>query len=361
MLTHLSSSLPLSFLHDSSRPIRTTQIPEAALALDAIGPDAVTALLDWYCALQLREYRRIFRATDEAGQLDNVARRFAWFRRVLKQHEEEHASGFLPSWQPALALTGRFAEVTREDIKSVLIREKSNLQVSVLLEALSATTEFEQQTARKFSVTVAAILAANPKPVVAAPSGITIATQAAAESISSVFEPYLGLFVEAQDKALAELMAGYRRQGVTIAQPASDQGTTAAPASGQDQHHTVLPSSTELFYFYRQTLEQCARLSNREPFRDLCLVFRRYLRAYSDEVLRTALFKSEAASAFGRRSTSADGRANGQDLQKWCLVLNTADYCANTCSQLEGRLKEKICEEYREEVTLEPEREAFLG
>lgn len=356
---------PHSFLHDpSSPPIRATSLPDAAIALDAIGSQAVVSLLDWYCTLQLREYRRIFRATDEAGQLDNVARRFAWFRRVVKQHEEEHAAAFLPQWNTARALTGRFADVTREDLKSVLVRERSKLQVSVLLEALGATLEFEQQNSKRLNAPFSEIMAANPKPITAVPSGITLTTQSPADSVSSVFEPYLSLFVDAQDKALAELMTNYRRLGATIPRPSGEQGegtsTAAAGAGAPDQHHTVLPSSTELFYFYRQTLEQCARLSNREPLRDLFVVFRRYLRAYADDVLRAALFRQDLPSTM-RRSTSTDNRNNVQDLQKWCLVLNTAEYCANTCQQLEQRVGEKIHPDFREGVSLSTERDGFLA
>lgn len=360
----------LSFLQEagSTTPIRSTAVPDAALALDAIGSDAINALLDWYCALQLREYRRIFRATDEAGQLDNVSRRFAWFRRVVKQHDEEHSGGFLEGWQAAKALTARFADITREDIKSALIRERPKLQVTTLLEALQATMEYEAQASKRFGgVPFSQIYAANPRPVTAAgPSGITIAPAAAAtaaENISSVFEPYLGLFVEAQDKALAELMANYRRQGTTLPSQADITNNAGGPppASSPGSHPTVLPSSTELFYFYRQSLEQCSRLTNRSAFRDLITVFRRYLRAYGEDVLRAALLSARPPRPDGRRSTSlsTDTRTSVQDLQRWCLVLNTADYCANTCTQLEQRLKAKIHEEYKEQVTLEPDREVF--
>lgn len=81
------------------------------------------------------------------------------------------------------------------------------------------------------------------------------------------------------------MLATYRRTGASRAGAEED----AAAAGGANAHTTVLPSSTELFYFYRQTLEQCARLSNRGPFKDLCAVFAKYLRAYADEVLRAGL------------------------------------------------------------------------
>lgn len=322
-------------------------------------------MLDWYCSLQLREYRRIFRATDEAGQLDNVSRRFAWFRRVIKQHDEEHEVAFPEPWQAPRALTARFSDITREDVKSVLVRERAKLQVGTLLEALQATMEFELQSSKRFAAPFEEIMSSNPKPPTAGstgPSGISVVTssQTTAKNIASVFEQYLGLYVEAQDKALADLLANFRREGASIPDTAQQQtaGADAQPTQSQ-QHHTVLPSSTELFYFYRQRLEQCLRFSNREPFRDLCNVFARYLRAYADEVLRASLLARPEST--GRRSTSTDTRTSTQELVKWCLILNTADYCANTCQQLEQRLKDKIHEDYKDDITLEPNRELFAA
>lgn len=77
-------------------------------------------------------------------------------------------------------------------------------------------------------------------------------------------------------------------------------------AGGANAHTTVLPSSTELFYFYRQTLEQCARLSNRGPFKDLCAVFAKYLRAYADEVLRAGLTRYVKASECLLKPSTSD-------------------------------------------------------
>ena len=51
---------------------------------------------------------------------------------------------------------------------------------------------------------------------------------------------------------------------------------------------TVLPSSTELFYFYAQTLDQCASLSTGQPLYDLANLHKKWLRIYADEVLTMA-------------------------------------------------------------------------
>lgn len=347
------------FLYDPNRAVRSTNLPESALVIDAIGPEAKVALIDWYCSLQLREYRRIFRATDEAGQLDNVSRRFAWFRRILKIHEDEHAPAFPDHWKAERWLIRRFAEVTKEDLRSVLIREQSRLNVSTLMEALNSTLEFEAAMSRKYHTSF--------EELVTPPASGAQAQQQQQHMLSAIFDPYLGVFVEAQDRALSEMFIQYRRQGARVSHDGEQQagggfgGDNAfdpsnAPGAGGSNANgatTVLPSSTELFYFYRQTLEQCARLSNREPLRDLYEVYRRWLRVYAEDVLRSALQRQEPP----RRSI--DVRPNIGEIQKWCLVLNTADYCASTSSQLEEKLREKIHPDFKDTISLDEERDIF--
>lgn len=47
----------------------------------------------------------------------------------------------------------------RDDLKSVLAKAASGLQVGLLLEALQQTTEFEREIARKYSMPVSFLLA----------------------------------------------------------------------------------------------------------------------------------------------------------------------------------------------------------
>lgn len=63
---------------------------------------------------------------------------------------------------------------------------------------------------------------------------------------------------------------------------------------GEDQtikSPSILPSSTELFYFYRETLESCAKLSTKGTFMELCNVYKKWLKVYAEEVLGGALSK----------------------------------------------------------------------
>ncbi|GAA5975069.1 hypothetical protein JCM5350_004573 [Sporobolomyces pararoseus] len=319
-----------AFSNESTRAQMTARLSDACLVVDALGDDAKEALLRWYSLLLLRDYRRIFGSTSEAGQLDNISRRFAWFRRILKSHEDENGSLFPGHWNVGAVLAGSFSEVTKNDLKSVLSKASSTLDVNLLLESIAQTTEFERDMARKFSMSSESILDL---------SAIKYGGKDANSPITSIFEPHLGIFVDAQDKILSEMVQGFTSSRIS--------------SSPSDNPSAVLPSSTELFYFYREALDRCARLSVRQPLLDLCKVYRKWLKTYAEDVLNSALIK------YDRRS--GEGRPNVQELQTACLVLNTGEYCLETATQLEESLKEKIDLEFKDRVSLEAEKELFTG
>ncbi len=59
------------------------------------------------------------------------------------------------------------------------------------------------------------------------------------------------------------------------------EATSGAPEDDNAPPVLVLPSSTELFYFYAQTLDQCAQLFTGQPLYDLCSLFKKWLRIYA--------------------------------------------------------------------------------
>lgn len=109
-------------------------------------------------------------------------------------------------------------------------------------------------------------------------------------TLSSVFQPYLSIYVDSQDNRLSEMMNSYRRQGASLPRTSNSlDGAPDASTAAGEPHHTVLPSSTELFYFYRQTLEQCATLDRGETFEQLTKVYAKWLVRYREDVLRIGL------------------------------------------------------------------------
>ena len=113
----------------------------------------------------------------------------------------------------------------------------------------------------------------------------------------------------------------------------------------------VISSSTELFSFYRLTLGQCAKLSTGARLVELSKVFAKYLDQFAQQVLLYHVSE----------------RASGQTpskippLEDVVLVLNTADYCFNTCNQLEERIKSRIDPSFRSSIDLQSQADAFMS
>ncbi|KAI0358545.1 hypothetical protein OH77DRAFT_1420941 [Trametes cingulata] len=331
------------YMQDPAKPIKPSVVADACSVVDVLGQDVRTQFIDRYVALELKEYRRIFRATDEAGQLDNLSRRFAWFRRLLQTHETEQGRVFPAEWKVGWFLTAKFIEITRDDMTALLSKAGSKLTVKQLLDTLQETMEFESSIMRKFGTSVRELLKATTPPNATRPL----------KPITSAFEPHMGVYIDAQDKILSDMLAQYRgpksRSSLEATSVSSASDDAAPPV-------LVLPSSTELFYFYAQTLDQCAKLFTGQPLYDLCGLFKKWLRIYAEEVLVASMKKP---SALGRKSM--DTRYDVAELKNACTLINTADYCQTTALELEENIREKCDEAFKEKITLQDERDLFVS
>ncbi|KIJ51343.1 hypothetical protein M422DRAFT_157993 [Sphaerobolus stellatus SS14] len=343
----LESDFDAFYMQDPAKPVKPKVIMDAALVVDVLGEEVRNSLIDRFCSIELKEYRRIFRATDEAGQLDNISRRFAYFRRLLSTYDTDYARVFPAEWKVGCALAVKWNEVTRDDLAATLskVAVAKTLTVTLLLESLQQTTEFEVFLARKLGVSYTHMLT-ELAPILAIPNP---------KPMSSAFEPHMGVFVDAQDKALSDLLTPYRG---AKSRPSLDNTQTSAATSDSDNPPiTVLSSSTELFYFYAQNLDQCSKLSNKAMLADMFGVWGKWLRIYAEDVLMASMKRSEKE----KERRSMDGRANISQIKHAALIINTADYCQVTAQELEEKVKEKISEEYQEKVSLQAERDLFVG
>lgn len=330
----------LSFANDPSKPPDRAIVGPACQVIEVLGGDYRKHIIERYIQLQLQDYRRIFRSTDEAGQLDNVPRRYAWFRRVLKSHDEESGSLFPDSWEVSRLLVASFADSTRADLTNVLL--KTPPSVTVLLDALQATLDFEATYARRFGCSFEDIT--DRLDALNAPQQRF--------TISSAFDAHFGIFVDAQDKAIADTLGphrGMRSRASFEGVSNDDEGATAL----------VLPSSMELFHVYRAALDKCSQYTTGEPLQRLARVFAKWLKVYSDDVLLASMKKPAPADFLARRSV--EGRSDLAEVRNTCMVLNTAEYCLNTSVQLEDLVKEKIKPELADSISFQDERDGFNG
>ncbi len=109
----------------------------------------------------------------------------------------------------------------------------------------------------------------------------------------------------------------------------------------------VIPSSTELFSFYRLALAQCAKLTTGVRLVELTSTFAKHLDQYAQQVLLHFLTE----------------RSSGQGLpiEDIILALNTADYCHTTCTQLEEKIRNRVDEELKARIDLQSQADAFMG
>lgn len=304
---------------------------EACLVADALGDNAKSRLITWYVNTELREYRQVFRGNDEAGNLDNIGRRYAWFKRMLKTHEDEHAVIFPPHWRVNEMLAMAFCDGTREDFKGIL--EKSmrradghKIDVNLLLSCLQETMDFESSLEKRFTSEL-------PRASIDTLSSSDDRTQNFNGSISVAFEPYLSLWVESQDKTLATMIPKYK-SGPLV------------PEDEEFSPNAVIPSAIELFQVYKVTLSQCAKLSTGERLFDLSKILAKYLEEYAQQVLLGIL---------------QNGGPQGPPLQDTILVLNTADFWHTNTNQLEDSIKKRIDPELAAKIDLSSQADAFLG
>lgn len=303
---------------------------EACLVMDALGESAKSRLVTWYVNTELREYRQVFRGNDEAGSLDNIGRRYAWFKRMMKTHEDEHAAIFPAHWHVNEVLATAYCDGTRDDFKGILERSMRRtdgvkIDVNLLLSCLQETLDFEQSLERRFSN--------EPRASIDTLSSTEEKTYAFNGLISVAFEPYLSLWVDSQDKQLAAMIPKYKNQPLI---PEDDEFSSQA----------VIQSAIELFHFYKLTLSQCAKLSTAERLLDLSRILAKYLDEYAQQVLLHKLQAPGAASPA---------------IQDCILVLNTADFWHANTNQLEENIKKRIDQELVAKVDLSSQSDAFLG
>ena len=121
---------------------------------------------------------------------------------------------------------------------------------------------------------------------------------------------------------------------------------TSLEENTSENPSVVLPSSTELFYFYGQTLEQCSKLFTGKPLFDLSTLFRKWLRLYAEDVLTASLKRSltnyrhycsrltPSCRSSNQVRRSLDAKFDMNELKNACIVLNTAEYCQVTATEV---------------------------
>lgn len=128
------------------------------------------------------------------------------------------------------------------------------------------------------------------------------------------------------------------------------------PTDEEFSSSAVHAPSTELFNFYRLTFAQCAKLSTGSKLLDLSQIFAKYLDQYAETVLLKFLPPEKPGPI--SLTTTSSSQPSIEDLS---IVINTADYCHATTSQLSEKIKSRIASEFKSKVDFERQQDSFLG
>jgi len=199
LLEQICEDFELAFARGEVQNKRATLL-EACAVVESMGEHSKQRLINWYCNTQLREYRQVFRGSEEAGSLDNISRRYSWFNRILRTYDAEHAVLFPKEWIVNEMLANAFCESTRDDYKGILqrsMRRNDGLQpdVKLLLSCLQETLDFEYSLERRFG-------SGDQRTSLDSQTSATKVDRHVgfSQAISTAFEPYLGIWIESQDR-----------------------------------------------------------------------------------------------------------------------------------------------------------------
>lgn len=332
-------------------------IAEACLVVSLLGYETREKLIKWFLELQLVEYGVLFKDTQiNMSSLNGVDKRYSWIKKRLLEFEDKYGYLFPPPWEMSERMAVEFCKMTKAGLTHVMNSHPNDVRLDSLVFAMTKTKQFEELLSKRFT-------------------GDTVEekgkTHPFERIISSCFEPFLHLFIEAQESKIQKQLEEF-----------IDEHQKAIKLSTKQQPSIVFQTSNKLFQQYKDSLVQCVQLTNKSPLLDLHEVFKRYLREYTFKVLQIHIKNPNSSMPLNKMSSDASGGKmfsvatygaagllqsllrddagrNKIEPNQVCSVILTADYCLETTQQLEKKLKERIDATLVSRVDFKPELDIF--
>lgn len=276
---------------------KSNELRDGACELLDSDQSSKSSLIDWFIGKLLYEMKEIFQIDDEAGSLENLSRRYIYFKKVLSNFHANLEKYFLPTWELPSHIASTFIDMTKRDLDLLLKREfrDKSPSIDLFMMSLQETLEFEKYIHVRFSK----MLSDRPK-------------------LSTSFEPYLNVWVSHQDKLMDKKMLAYMSEG-------------KFPENTTDSF--IVPSSADMFRNYRtilsQTLELIQDTNDNKILIELATFFTKWLGLYANKILEPLILPD-----------NIEIEDKEECVKYTVLVVNTAGYCSTTIEQLEEKLME---------------------
>jgi vacuolar protein sorting-associated protein 53 len=365
-------------------------LSDSCMVVDSLGASARRDLLKEFVQLQLVPYEGLFGPGQQHFQLDQVERRWAWFKRLLKYVDNKFGTVFPAHWRLPLRLCLEFVETTKMHIVGLLTEMESSdrTDVHALLKALQSTLRFEQEMSERFNLLhelqqnrESEAAHAQQRLAEAAEhnrlkkddklmyvptdhtaknmadeteSGfLTIAHGAIVGGMSGMFDNFLGSYVLLERQNLEDMLARLSQEEDTTA-----EGVGMGGGSGST-FGNVYGSSSSMFVFIKNSIKRCTALTNGQTFLSLSKEFKTCMQHYIELLLRRC-----------PPATQVGHGANGAALVVYRLppggevvishLINTGEYCAEVVPQLEQMIQQKMQPSLADKVSFDSEADAFM-
>ncbi|CAB3401364.1 unnamed protein product [Caenorhabditis bovis] len=325
-LDHLKSSLTIQLAADLKGAFQTGQLSERVTDMcrvaAALEGNVKESFCKWFIEQQLTEYVVVYADTEANAWIDKIEDRYKWFARKLADFERAGlAKIFPPDWNMGRRLTMEYCTVTRDILYRMMTRRRQDLDWKMLNHAIQHTKKFEKLLMKMF-----------PEK-----DGYNFD-----KAIWSVFDPFLDVFINAQEKTLNDFIdecANKIRSGED--RPSREASKYAVP----------FPSSADMFLLLKKVIMESSSLGS-EPdalIKDIIGVVRVCLRGYASSCLTGFLPTLGGSQQSGTvnlfsliREETTYVRLTPDQQFLVCCILATADWCAETSIKLQEKLAERI-------------------
>lgn len=317
-----------------------------------VGPSARDELVDTICRREMGVYTQIFGTIGETAKLDRTMNRYKWLLRRLEARQAIWAI-FPAEWRVPQLLCVTFCSITKTQLAEILDEKGPELphHIDSLVKAVEATNIFESEMTRRFETNLVPVeddgemgggiawnLASDAQGP-NSPSRSQRQQKAAADavakatfqgSISSVFSPYLRLYVDQVERELKWNL---------------EQMVSVEPWIALEADQPILKSSNQLTDAVRGEMKDCAaRISRGQTLLDLGNVFGRVYTTYAKQLIshlpKTTSGATSGVAVLGTPEWQV--KLTTRDVEETCLIVNTAEHCIDMLHQLSKAILSRV-------------------
>ena len=395
---------------------------DSCLVVDCLGIAARRELLEELVQLQLVPYEKLFAPEKQHCTLDQVERRWAWFKRLMKSVDTKFAHICPMHWRLPLRLCLEFTERTKGHLVTLLtqLEGSNNIDVHALLKALQSTLRFEQEMGARFAADIPSGARTDKQDqdtasaskgghrrgynsntkfysqgqqntldgeklkedghVMYIPTDHTIVEDdeeigflrlahgvvAGDRGISSIFDKFLGSYVILERQNLEDMLLRLSEEEDTAASSAGgSEGGVGSSGSDSDSSisrgNNVYGSSMSMFVFIKNSIKRCTAFSKGATFLSLSAELKTCMHQYVGLLRKRCPVAEKVPSIFpnGGAATLAHQLAPGAE-KAICFLINTGEYCSEVVPQLEQMIKSKIAPELADKVDFANEADLFM-